>query len=66
MIRPSCTPIALDLVNQCLEPVVGFSWLLSLFHDETSQLSFHLFHLYDHGGIVALMRDFEGVPLKVA
>jgi hypothetical protein len=34
MICPSCTPIASDLVHQSLEPVIGFSWLLSLFHGE--------------------------------
>jgi hypothetical protein len=62
MICPSCTPIALDLVHQGLEPIVGFSWLLSSFHDEPSQFSFHQFHLCNHGGIISLMRTLEGVP----
>jgi hypothetical protein len=49
-------------IYHCLEPVVCFSWLLSPFHDEPSQLAFYQFHLGDHGGIISLMRDLEGVP----
>jgi hypothetical protein len=45
MIRPSCTPIASDFVDQGLEPVVGLCWLLSPDHREPPQLAFHQFHL---------------------
>jgi hypothetical protein len=62
MICPSYTSIASNLVHQGLDPIIVFSWLLSLFHGEPSELSFHQFHLCDHGGIVTLMRDFEGIP----
>jgi hypothetical protein len=62
MIRPSCTPVASDFVHQGLVPVVGFSWLLSPFHGEPSQFTFHKLHLGDHGGVVSLMRNLEGVP----
>jgi hypothetical protein len=61
MIRPSCTPVASDLVHQGLEHVVCFSWLFSPFHGEPSQLAFDQFHLGDNGGVVSLMRNLEGV-----
>jgi hypothetical protein len=50
-----------NLVHQGLEHVVGFDWLLSPFHGEPSQFSFHQFHLCDHGGVITLVRDFEGI-----
>jgi hypothetical protein len=62
MIHPSCASLASDLVDQCLEPVVGLCWLLSLDHRGPSQFAFHQFHLGDHGGVVSLMRYLEGVP----
>jgi hypothetical protein len=62
MIRPSCTPIALNLVDKGLEPVVSLSWLLSPYHGEPPQLAFHQLHLGDHGGIITLVRDLEGIP----
>jgi hypothetical protein len=62
MIRPSCTPVALDFVHQGLEPVVGFSWLLFPFHGEPSQFTFHQLLLGDYGGFVSIMRNLEGVP----
>jgi hypothetical protein len=49
MICPSCTP------------VVSLCWLLSPNHGESPQLAFHQFHLGDHGGIISIMRDLEGV-----
>jgi hypothetical protein len=62
MIHPSCASVASDLVDQGLEPVVSYSWLLSPDHGKSPQLAFHQFHLSDHGGIISLMRDLEGVP----
>jgi hypothetical protein len=62
MIRPSCASIASNFVDQGLEPVVGLCCLLTPDHREPPQLAFHQFHLGDHGGVVALMRYFEGVP----
>jgi hypothetical protein len=62
MIHPSCTPVPSDFVDQGLEPVVGLCWLLSPDHGKSLQLAFHYFHLGDHGGIISLMRDLEGVP----
>jgi hypothetical protein len=61
MARPSYTPITLDFVHQGLEPVVCFSWLLSPFHGESPKLTFHQFHLCNHGAVISLMRDLEGV-----
>jgi hypothetical protein len=37
-------------------------WLFSPDHCEPSQLAFHQLHLGDHGGIITLMRDLEGIP----
>jgi hypothetical protein len=62
MVCPSCASIALDLVDQGLEPDVGLCWLFSPDHGESSQLAFHQFHLGDHCSIISLMRDPEGVP----
>jgi hypothetical protein len=62
MIRPSYAYIASGFVDQGLEPVVGLCWLLSPDHREPPQLAIHQFHLGDHGGVVTLMRYFEGVP----
>jgi hypothetical protein len=62
MIHPSCTPIASNLVDKILDLVVCFSWLFPSLHGEPSQLSFHQLHLGDHGDVVALMRDLEGIP----
>jgi hypothetical protein len=62
MIRPSYTSIASNFVDKGLEPVVRLCWLLSPYHGESPQLAFHQFHLGDHGGIITLMRDFEGIP----
>ena len=61
MIHPSCAFIALDFVDQGLEPVVSLSWLLSPDHGKSPQLAFHQFHLGDHGGVITLVRYFEGV-----
>jgi hypothetical protein len=60
MICSSCTPIASNLVDKGLEPIVGLSWLFSPYHGEPPQLAFHQFHLGDHGGIITLVRDLEG------
>jgi hypothetical protein len=62
MIRPSCTPVASDFIDQGLEPVVGLCWLLSPDHREPPQLAFHQFHLGNHGGVITVVRYFEGVP----
>jgi hypothetical protein len=62
VVRPSCTSIAPNLVDQGLEPVVCLCWLLSPDHREPSQLAFHQLHFGDHGGVVSLMRYLEGVP----
>jgi hypothetical protein len=48
--------------NKGLEPVVRLSWLLSPYHGKPPKLAFHQFHLCDHGGIITLMRDLEGIP----
>jgi hypothetical protein len=61
MIRPSCAPVASNLVDQGLESVVGLSWLLSPDHREPHQLAFHQIHFGNHGGVVSLMRYLEGV-----
>jgi hypothetical protein len=61
MSHPSCTPPASNLVEKGLEPVVSLSWLLSPYHGEPPQLAFHEFHLGDHGGIITLVRDLEGI-----
>jgi hypothetical protein len=66
MIRPSCAPVASNLVDQGLEPVVGLSWLLSPDHHEPTQLAFHQLHFGNHGGVVSLMRYLEGVPICLA
>jgi hypothetical protein len=66
MIRPSCTPIASNLVDKGLEPVVRLSWLLSPYHGKPPKFSFHQFHLCDHGGIITLVRDFEGISYLLA
>jgi hypothetical protein len=62
MICPSCTPIASNLVDKGLEPVLSLSWLLSPYHGESPRLAFHQFHLVDHGGIITLVRDLESIP----
>jgi hypothetical protein len=62
MVRPSCTPVTPDLVHQGFEPGVRFSWLLSSFHGESPKLTFHRFYLGNHGGIITLVRYFEGIP----
>jgi hypothetical protein len=61
MIRPSCTPVASDFVDKGLEPVVRLCWLLSPYHGESPQLAFHQFHLGNHGGVITLVRDLEGI-----
>jgi hypothetical protein len=61
MIRLSCTSIASNLVHQGLERVVCLGWLHFPFHDESPKISFHQFHLGNHGGVITLMRDFEGI-----
>jgi hypothetical protein len=61
VVRPSRASIAPDLVDQGLEPVVHLCWLFSLDHCEPPQLVFHQLHLGDHGGVVPLMRNLEGV-----
>jgi hypothetical protein len=62
MICPSCTPVALDFVDKGLEPVVCLCWLFSPYHRESPQLAFHQFHFGDHGRVIPLVRDLEGVP----
>jgi hypothetical protein len=62
MIHPSCAPVASDFVDKGFEPVVCLCWLFSPYHRESPQLAFHQFHFSDHGGIISLVRDFEGVP----
>jgi hypothetical protein len=62
MIRPSCTPVASDFIDQGLEHVLRLCWLLSPDHREPPQLAFHQFHLGDHGGVITLVRYFKGVP----
>jgi hypothetical protein len=61
-VRPSRASIAPDLVDQGHEPVVRLCWLFSPDHCEPSQLAFHQLHFGDHGGVVPLMRNLEGVP----
>jgi hypothetical protein len=61
VVRPSCVPITPNLVDQVLELVVCLCWLFSPDHREPSQLAFHQLHLGDHGGIITLMRDLEGI-----
>jgi hypothetical protein len=61
MICPSCASIASNLIDQGLEPIVSLSWLLSPDHRKSPQLAFHQLHFGNHGGIVSLMRDLEGV-----
>jgi hypothetical protein len=62
VVRPSRAPIAPNLFDQGLEPVVRLCWLLSLDHSKPSQLAFHQLHFGDHGGVISLMSYFEGVP----
>jgi hypothetical protein len=62
VVRPSRASIAPDFVDQGLEPVVRLRWLLSPDHCEPSQFAFHQLHLGDHGGVIPLMRNLEGVP----
>ena len=61
VVRPSRASIAPDLVDQGLEPIVSLCWLFSPDHCEPSQLAFHQLHLGDHGDVVPLMRNLEGV-----
>jgi hypothetical protein len=61
MIYLSCTPVASNFVDKGLEPVVCLCWLFSPYHHETPQLTFHQFHFSDHGGIISLVRNLEGV-----
>jgi hypothetical protein len=62
MVYTYCTPITPDLIHQGLEPIVRFGWLISPFHGESPKLTFHPFHVCNHGVVIALVRDFEGIP----
>jgi hypothetical protein len=62
VVRPSYAPIASYLVPQGLELIICFSWLFTPLHGEPPQLALHQLHLGDHGDVVPLMRDLEGVP----
>jgi hypothetical protein len=53
--------IALYLVHQGLEPVVCFSWLFTPLHGEPLKFTLDQLHLGDHGDVVSLMRNLEGV-----
>ena len=62
MVRPSRASIASYFVDKGLEPVVCLGWLLSPYHSESPKFALHQFHLGEHGDVVALVRDLEGVP----
>jgi hypothetical protein len=62
VIHPYCAPIDLYLVHQGLEPVVHLSWLFTHLHGEPLKFTFDQLHLDDHGDVVSLMRNLEGVP----
>ena len=66
MIRPSCTSIALNPVHQGLEPIVSLSLVLSPYHGKSPEFAFHQFHLSNHGGVVTLVKDLEGIPYLLA
>ena len=61
MVRPSRASIAPYFVDEGLEPVVRLGWLLSPDHCESPKFAFHQLHLGEHGGVVSLMSDLEGV-----
>jgi hypothetical protein len=62
MIRPSCASLASNFVDKGLEPVVRLSWLFSPYHGESPQLAFHQFHFDNHGGVITLVGNLEGIP----
>ena len=62
MVRPSRASIAPYFVDEGLEPVVRLGWLLAPDHCEYSKFALHQLHLCEHGDVVPLMRDLEGVP----
>ena len=62
MVRPSRAPVAPYFVDKGLEPVVCLSWLLAPYHRESSKLALHQLHFSEHGDVVPLVRDLEGVP----
>jgi hypothetical protein len=62
VVRPSRASVAPYFVDKGLEPVVRLSWLLSPYHGESSKLALHQLHLGEHGDVVPLVRDLEGVP----
>jgi hypothetical protein len=61
VVHPSCAPIATYLVHQGLEPVLQFSWFFTPLHGEPPQLTLHQLHLGEHGDVIPLIRDLEGV-----
>ena len=61
MVRPSRASIASYLVDKGLEPVVHLGWLFSPDHCESPKFALHQLHLGEHGDVVPLMRDLEGV-----
>ena len=62
MVRPSRASIAPYFVDEGLEPVVRLGWLLAPDHCESPKFALHQLHLGEHGDVVPLMRDLEGVP----
>jgi hypothetical protein len=54
--------MASNLVHQGPEPIVSLGCLLSPYHGESPKLTFHQFHLGNHGGVITLVRDLEGIP----
>ena len=61
MVRPSRASVAPYLVDKGLEPVVCLGWLPP-YHSESPKFALHQLHLGEHGDVVPLMRDLEGVP----
>ena len=62
MVRPSRASIAPYFVDKGLVPVVSLGWLFSPYHCESSKLALHQLHFSEHGDVVPLVRNLEGVP----
>jgi hypothetical protein len=61
MVRPSRASTAPYFVDKGLEPVVRLGWLLAPYHRKPSKLALHQLHFSEHGDVVPLVRNLEGV-----
>jgi hypothetical protein len=62
VVRPSRASIAPYFVDEGLEPIVRLGWLLAPDHCESPKFALQYLHLGEHGDVISLMRDLEGVP----